>query len=1582
MRPYIRPLLFAAAVLFLSSLLLPAGSAMLRGAGLAEGVGSPRPEAALAAPARASILAPQLDEKSADLGVTKAGQPETVNPGEDLTYTIQLTNSGPDSAQNATLDDNIPAGTTFVSLSAPAGWSCTTPTAGDVGAVNCSNANFAMGSATFTLVVKVDQSATPGTFITNTATASAGTPDPNDENNSATTSSVVASSGADLGVSKSAGSETVVAGRDVSYTIQVTNGGPAAADASLIDTLPGTMTFVSLSAPADWSCTTPAVGAGGTVTCTNASFAARTVATFTLVGNVPAGTQKGTTFQNTAVVGSNTPDPNDENNSGTFTFTVEDCIADAAVTTNADSGSGSLRQAIQDVCAGGTVFFDMNQVVSPITLTGGELLLDKNLTIRGPNAAGLTVSGNNSSRVFNVAAKATVVISDLTITGGRANSGGGVYNLGDLTLSNVTLTGNTAAGGAGEGGALAGEGGTLFVVNSTVSGNSAETNGGGLVNRSTSAATLVNVTVTDNRSDSDNNGTGDGGGIAHLGSGPVALRNTIVAGNFKGAGSTASDFFVLSGSPVDSGSANNLIGVDTGLAGIANGSNGNQVGTAASPVNALLGPLADNGGPTRTHLPLPGSPAVNNGSNALANDRSNNALTTDQRGLPRVVGASVDVGSVEVNYSFNATAGTPQSATVNTDFATQLQATLTESGRAVPGVTVTFSAPGAGPSGVFPSGNTAVTDASGRASVPIRANTVAGGYSVTAAAGPLSATFSLTNTPGAPASVAPFAGTPQSTTVNTSFPVQLQARVADAFGNPLAGVAVTFSAPASGASGTFAGGSTSVSVNTDAGGIATAPVFTANTTAGTYNVTASASGVASPAVFSLTNTPGAPASVTPFAGTPQSATVNTSFPVQLQAKVVDAFNNPVSGVAVTFSAPTTGAGGTFPGGLTSVIVNTDAGGVATAPVFTANTTAGSYNVAAGVSGVVSRANFSLTNTPGAPASITPLAGGGQSAGPGATFPVQLKARVADAFGNAVSGVAVTFSAPASGAGGTFPGGLTSVAVNTDASGIATAPVFTANTTAGTYNVTAAVGGVASPASFSLTNLPPGVIQFASAAFQGDEGGGTAVINVTRTGGSAGAVSVNFSTSDGTAGGGDSCAAGADFVAASGTLTWPDGDSSDKTFTVTVCDDSLNEPDEAVGLSLSGPTGHAALGPQATAALTIRDDDPRGGIFEFATSVFAVAERGGQRSGIAVRRTGDTTRAATVEYSTDDGSVPSVAVPCSATTGAALQRCDYTHTAGTLRFAAGETFKSFSVPVNDDSYAEGPETTRLVLSNPGGGAVLGAQSAATLQIDDDFTESPGNPIDDDRNFVRQHYHDFLNREPDAAGWDFWTDGITSCGSDAACREVKRVDTSAAFFLSIEFQETGYFVYLARKAAFGDLPGAPVPVRFREFLHDTQAVGRGVAVGQGAWEQQLEANRQAFLLSIVRSDDFRAQYPDRTPAVAFVNLLDANAGRVLTSSEREALTGELSQNPSDASLRASVLRKVASHPVLVQRDFNRAFVLMQYFGYLRRDPDAAPDSDFSGYRFWLAKLDEFGGDYRRAEMVKAFIRSAEYRQRFGQ
>lgn len=264
-----------------------------------------------------------------------------------------------------------------------------------------------------------------------------------------------------------------------------------------------------------------------------------------------------------------------------------------------------------------------------------------------------------------------------------------------------------------------------------------------------------------------------------------------------------------------------------------------------------------------------------------------------------------------------------------------------------------------------------------------------------------------------------------------------------------------------------------------------------------------------------------------------------------------------------------------------------------------------------------------------------------------------------------------------------------------------------------------------------------------------------------------------------------------------------------------------------------------------------------------------------------------------------------------------------------------------------------------------------------------TSAIGNPSDASLFFVSQHYADFLNREPDAAGLAFWQDQIEGCGADQDCRRLKRDNVSGAFFLSIEFKETGYLVYRTYKASFGDLPGKPVPLTFQQLMTDTQRVGRNVIVNVGNWQQQLATNKQAFFEGWVQRPEFIARFPVSMSPANFVDTINTNTGNSLTPAQRDALVSQLAANNSPLG-RASVVRQVAENSVFSSREFNRAFVLMQYFGYLRRNPDDPPEIglNFDGFNFWLNKLNEHNGNFIEAEMVKSFIVSGEYRQRFGQ
>ncbi len=274
----------------------------------------------------------------------------------------------------------------------------------------------------------------------------------------------------------------------------------------------------------------------------------------------------------------------------------------------------------------------------------------------------------------------------------------------------------------------------------------------------------------------------------------------------------------------------------------------------------------------------------------------------------------------------------------------------------------------------------------------------------------------------------------------------------------------------------------------------------------------------------------------------------------------------------------------------------------------------------------------------------------------------------------------------------------------------------------------------------------------------------------------------------------------------------------------------------------------------------------------------------------------------------------------------------------------------------------------------------------------------NAMDLAQAFVWQHYLDFLNRLPDDPGLAFWTNEITSCGANnQSCTDIRRINTSGAFFRSIEFQQTGYLVERMYKAAYGDAPNAvstldgthnivaPV-VRFSEFIPDVKQIGSGVVVNQGNWQKQLDDNKNAFSLAFVqraRFTDPNSGYPTTLSPAAFVTRLADNAGVPVNDSDRTKALNEFggATDTSDLAARARALREIAENAVVFNQEQNRAFVLMQYFGYLRRDPNSGQDTDYSGYDFWLRKLDQFNGNFIAAEMVKAFIISTEYRRRFG-
>lgn len=349
--------------------------------------------------------------------------------------------------------------------------------------------------------------------------------------------------------------------------------------------------------------------------------------------------------------------------------------------------------------------------------------------------------------------------------------------------------------------------------------------------------------------------------------------------------------------------------------------------------------------------------------------------------------------------------------------------------------------------------------------------------------------------------------------------------------------------------------------------------------------------------------------------------------------------------------------------------------------------------------------------------------------------------------------------------------------------------------------------------------------------------------------------------------------------------------------------------------------------------------------------------------VTVSRLNPTAGTATVDYATNDVS--------------ATQRSDYEIALGTLTFGPGETSKTIPILINEDGFVEGNETLSVLLTNPSG-AISGGLSTVTI-VDDDLV--PGaNPLDNASNFVCQQYHDFLNREPDAPGLTFWTTEIMSCGADAACIAMKRQNVSAAFFLSGEFQETGGNVIRTQRVAFGRKSNDPVTrYVYQSFMHDAQQVGRGVVIGAPGADALLEANKQAYATQIVTSAAFIISFPLIQTGPQYVAALFTSAGVVPTGAETTAALTAFGAGGTAG--RVAALRSVADANSVRQAELNGAFVLLEYYGYLRRNPTDPPDGNDSGYQFWLGKLNMAGGNFINADMVQSFLVSGEYRARFG-
>ncbi len=480
----------------------------------------------------------------------------------------------------------------------------------------------------------------------------------------------------------------------------------------------------------------------------------------------------------------------------------------------------------------------------------------------------------------------------------------------------------------------------------------------------------------------------------------------------------------------------------------------------------------------------------------------------------------------------------------------------------------------------------------------------------------------------------------------------------------------------------------------------------------------------------------------------------------------------------------------------------------------------------------------------------------------------------------------------------------------------------------------------------LSNVIPVASISDASVVEGNSGVVAADFNITLSEPSRKSVCVMASTADWTA------IAGSDYRQMGGNIFNPpafvffDPGVTTITLGVGVLGDSFVEPDEMFGVIISPCNADVTVG-RSQGIGTIIDDDQPPTIVQLSTIGYVAGEASGHVE-ITVNRS-NPIGASSVDYATSDDSGLN---PCSMVDQYASSRCDYATTVGTLKFAAGESSKIIYVPIIDDNISEANELFHITLSHPTG-AILGSTTSATVLITDN-ANTKGNPIDDVPFFVREHYIDFLGREPDPAGLAGWQNVLNNCGVTIA-QPCDRIEVSAGFFRSPEFQDRGYLVYRFYSAV-GKIP------LYERFMPDFAKVSGFLSA------QELEANKVAFVNEFMTRPDFQNRYGTLLDPTAYVGALL----QTVELPNHPGRQGWITGLTNSSLTRGQVLRSLVESTEVYQKYYTEAFVIMQYFGYLRRSAD-------SSYLDWIQTMNSTGGDYRT--MINGFLNSAEYRNRFG-
>jgi uncharacterized protein (TIGR03118 family) len=479
--------------------------------------------------------------------------------------------------------------------------------------------------------------------------------------------------------------------------------------------------------------------------------------------------------------------------------------------------------------------------------------------------------------------------------------------------------------------------------------------------------------------------------------------------------------------------------------------------------------------------------------------------------------------------------------------------------------------------------------------------------------------------------------------------------------------------------------------------------------------------------------------------------------------------------------------------------------------------------------------------------------------------------------------------------------------------------------------------------------PAVFLQFSASEYVASEGAGFVTVTVNRVGDTGQPCTVNFATVPESSAG--HLSPRDDFITAGGTLRFAAGEIT-KTFRVLIIDDVRMESTEHVDVLLSNATG-AAIGFPNKAEVTVDDNDsptvspapktfvasldgahevparPSNGI---GTGVVIITDEAAGTAKVSLNFSGLTSNAnaAHIHGPAVEGVNAPILFPITVPAATSGQANDV---GITMTPTQVQQLKDglFYFNVHSDNFPSGEIRGQIKF----------------------------NPIDEPRYFVREQYLDFLNRNPDANGLDFWTGQITSCGANTICISNRRIDVSAEFFKAQEFQTRGFFVYAIRKAAFGVLP------KLSQFTFDRSLIGTG-----------SDADRKTFTELFVQNGEFLGVYPANMTGSDYVDKLIATvlAGSgVDLSSKRPDLINEYVMEVSQTASRARVLRRLVGYPEFTNAEFNRAFVAAEYYGYLRRTPDSG------GFNFWLGVLNANPNNYR--SMVCSFITSAEYQVRFG-